>query len=408
MTGPEMDKDRELEALLRSSASSLPPPPELWEKVRRRARRRRQGKALLAVSAAVIVIAGAVPAVIAVRHSSSGNQQLDLAQSPKIAAPLNAPNNRASSPAPVSPGTLRHLQPETISFVSQTEGWVSGETRVSGGTVVGGFGQTANGGRTWNAERATPPPTGLVRFANSEVGFSYGTDYQMTRDGGRTWQSLPSPGYIADLETFNGRVWALALSCQECRSPRLFTATIDSPVLHRVRTVSAISPNDATLILNGNSVFVTGGEDLWRSRNGLTWRKGINPCGTAPQAFSAWTPNDLAAECTPVRGVGSIFESNDGGLRWTNISNLPKVKASATTLSAGTFNHLIITTGTGAPWVTFDDGQHWRRADTGTGPVTFAAYISPTHIVGIRAGSTPAFITSYDSGRHWTATPFAG
>ena len=116
---------------------------------------------------------------------------------------------------------------------------------------------------------------------------------------------------------------------------------------------------------------------------------------------------DLAAECTPVRGVGSIFESNDGGLRWTNIANLPNVTASIATLSAGTFDHLIITTGTGAPWVTFDDGQHWRRADTGTAPVVFAAYISETHIVGLQGGSTPSFIRSYDSGRTWSASPFA-
>jgi photosystem II stability/assembly factor-like uncharacterized protein len=405
MTGP--DRDRELEALLRSAAaSSLAPPEEMWDSVRRRARRRRQGKALMAVSAAAVVVAGAVPAVIAVRDTSGGNQQLQLSQSPgEHFAPLSGP--RASSGPKISPATLKHLQPETISFVSQTDGWVSGETKVAGGTVDGGFGRTANGGKTWSAEQATPPPTGLVRFATDQIGFSFGAQYQMTHDGGRTWQTLPSPGYIPDLETFNGRVWALVQSCQECRAPRLFTATINSPTLHRVRTVAPISANNSAIILNGSSVFVTGGEDLWRSRNGLTWRKGINPCGTAPQAFSAYGPLDLAAECTPARGVGSIFESNDGGLRWTDIANLPNVTASATTLSAGTFDHLIITTGTGPPWVTFDDGQHWRRADTGTAPVVFAAYISPTHIVGIRGGDQPAFVTSYDSGHTWSATPFA-
>jgi photosystem II stability/assembly factor-like uncharacterized protein len=174
-----------------------------------------------------------------------------------------------------------------------------------------------------------------------------------------------------------------------------------------VRAVAPIAPFDSALALSGGSVFVTGGEDLWVSRDGKTWRSGINPCGAGPQSFSAWSPTDLAAECTPVRGVGSLFESNDGGLHWTNIANLPKVTAAVATLSAGTWNHLIVTTGVGAPYVTFDDGQHWRHAATGPGPVTFAAYISTTHIVGIRGGRQPAFLSSEDAGRHWTATPFA-
>jgi hypothetical protein len=39
--------------------------------------------------------------------------------------------------------------------------------------------------------------------------------------------------------------------------------------------------------------------------------------------------------------------------------------------------------------------------------VVFAAYISKTHIVGLQGGSTPSFVTSYDSGRTWSTSPFA-
>lgn len=404
MTGP--DRDRDLDELLRTKSDRLTPPADQWQRISRRARRRRQLKALLAVSAAVIVVAGAVPAVIAVRHDSSGDQKLQLAHG-SSRAPITSPSPHASTPQTVSPTTLKHLAPETVSFVSQTEGWVSGETKVDGGTINGGLGRTADGGRSWYAESASPAPDGLVRFANADVGFSFGEQYQVTRDGGKTWQSLPTPGYLDDLEVMNDRIWALAQSCRQCRSPRLFSATVDSPVLHRVRTVAPIAPVDSALTLAGNSVVVTGGEDLWVSRNGLTWRKGINPCGSGPQSFAAWSPTDLAAECTPVRGLGSIFESNDGGLRWSNIANLPKVTAAVATLSAGTWNHLIITTGVGAPYITFDGGNHWRKAATGAGVVRFAAYISPTHIVGIRGGARPAFVSSDDAGQHWTATAFA-
>jgi photosystem II stability/assembly factor-like uncharacterized protein len=400
------DTERDLEALLRSHTERLSPPEELWASVQRRARRRRQGKALLAVAAAVVVIAGAIPAVIAVRHNSS-NSSLQFANRPSQSPPVAAPRIRSTA-VPRSPATLKRLIPQSVSFVSQTEGWVSGDTQVGSGTVTGGLGRTTDAGGHWAAQAASPPPTGTVRFANSDVGFSFGSSYQLTRDGGQSWTTLPTPGNILDLETMNGAVWALVQSCTECRAPRLFTATLDSPTLHRVSDVSPIAPYDAAITLVGGSVVVTGGEDLWSSGDGQSWRKGINPCGSGPQGFSAWSQTDLAAECTPVRGVGSLFESNDGGLQWTNIANLPNVTASGATLSAGTWNHLIITTGVGAPYVTFDDGTHWKRATTGDAPVTFAAYISPTHIVGIRGGPDPAYMSSYDSGRTWTATPFAG
>jgi photosystem II stability/assembly factor-like uncharacterized protein len=398
------DYEDEIEALLRGGAERLVPPPDLWDSVRRRARRRKQTKGALAVAAAVVVIAGAVPAVIAVRGSDNGgNQPIQVANKPShSAAPLqHTPHTPAA--ILVAPHNLDHLAPQSLSFVTQTRGWVSGETKVDGGTVNGALGQTSDAGQSWSAEPAKPAPAGLVRFATPTVGFSFGTQYQITTDGGLTWQDLPTPGYMPDLETMRGQVWALAQSCQQCQAPRLFSASLESPMLHRVRTVAPISPVDSALTLNGNSVFVTGGEDLWVSRDGLTWRKGVNPCGSGPQAFSAWGPGDLAAECTPVRGVGSLVDSNDGGLHWSNIANVPKVSA-----SAGTFEDLVITTGDGAPYVTFDHGQHWKRAATGKGPVTFAAYISRTRIVGIRAGADPAFVSSNDNGRTWTVQHFAG
>jgi hypothetical protein len=42
--------------------------------------------------------------------------------------------------------------------------------------------------------------------------------------------------------------------------------------------------------------------------------------------------------------------------------------------------------------------------------VTFAAYIDDAHIVGLRGGSTPAYIDSTDAGRagSWTVSPFVG
>ena len=93
------------------------------------------------------------------------------------------------------------------------------------------------------------------------------------------------------------------------------------------------------------------------------------------------------------------------------------VTARVGSLSAGTRNNFLITTGTGPAYVTTNAGlpttvggpSSWKLADADTGPVTFAAYIDDGHIVGLRGGPTPAFISSDNAGRSgsWQIRPFA-
>ena len=79
-----------------------------------------------------------------------------------------------------------------------------------------------------------------------------------------------------------------------------------------------ISSDDAAITLHGHAIYVTGGDDMWASLNdGYSWRHPDNPCGSGSQSFAAWSERGLAAECTPLRGVGSIFESIDAGGHWT-------------------------------------------------------------------------------------------
>jgi photosystem II stability/assembly factor-like uncharacterized protein len=297
-----------------------------------------------------------------------------------------------------------------VSFDAPGDGWVSGALNVDGGQIDGGLGQTTDGGQTWTPVLSQPAPVGLVRMARDGIGFSFGTGYQVTRDGGQTWRSLPSPGYIEDIETREGSVWALVKSCVSCAGPRLFTATLADPTLHEVTDVPPVGAFDSAVMVAGNSIFVTGGKSLWRSLDlGKTWRRGVNPCAGQPQSFATWSSIGLAAECTPVRGVGSLLESTDGGLQWDNVANIPAgVRAGPATLSAGTHNNLLVTTGNSTPWVTTTAGHDWHRAAWNIGPVTYAAYIGDNSIVGLRGGPYPAFVSSQDAGGTWAAWPFAG
>lgn len=395
------DDDFDLGPLLHGRSDQLAAPEGTWESIVRRGRRRRRAKALLAVTAGVAIVAGATPAILAINHSTD-NQHLQVATGRHSAAATNPLQQQATVVHP----SLARLIPTSISFVSATQGWVSGELQVLGGTVAGGLGRTDDAGTTWSIEAAAPAPEGAVRFADSTQGFSFGTTYQMTRDGGKSWQTLPSPGYIADLETVHGVVWALVRSCVRCEGLRLFQATLTSPDLVRVAAVKPIGNYDAALTLHDHAIFATGGDTMWATTNdGYSWRHEHNPCGGGSQSFAAWSGTGIAAECTPVRGVGSLFESLDAGRHWTDIANVPRVRASAGTLSAGSPDDLIVTNGVGAPYVSHRAGNHWIRASV-DGPVIFAAFISNLHIVGITGGAHPAFVASENRGHTWFETPF--
>jgi photosystem II stability/assembly factor-like uncharacterized protein len=397
--GPDFDR------LLRGKGEVLAPPAGTWASIARRARRRRREKGLLAGLAGVVLVAGATPAVLAVRGASD-DQRLQVAQSP--------PHSDATAPLggeetdPIVRPSLQRLVPSSLSFVSSSQGWVTGALRVRGGTVAGGLARTTDAGTTWSIEAATPPPQGAVRFADEMQGLSFGEQYQVTYDGGVVWRTLPAPGYIADLETANGVIWALVRSCVRCEKLRLFQATLTSPTLVRVAAVRPIANVDPAITLRGHAVYVTGGEDMWASVNdGFSWSHPDNPCRGGNQAFAAWSETGIAAQCTPPRGVGSLFQSMDAGTHWTNIANVPDVRAGVGTLAAASPDELLITTGAGAPFVSHHHGNRWTRADVG-GPVTYAAYVSRSRIVGITGGRVPAFVSSDDNGRTWVRTPFRG
>lgn len=412
----------DLEALLRGDRDPLAAPPELWDSIRGRARRRKVMKAALAGAAVAVVLAGAVPAVIAVRDNSAGNGSTNVATSPDQEQP-----DLPTATSVARPTSLSALTPQTVSFVTQNRGWVSGALNVEGGQVTGGLGMTTDGGATWAPLQSEPK--GLVRMATGEddttvpsEGFSFGSSYQVTYDGGQTWQTLPSPGYIKDLEVLDEHVWALVKSCVSCSGLSLWTGTEEQPTLTPVEQVPQLDGVDPALTLAYHSIYVTAGKSLWFSADtGSTWQEGVNPCDGEHQAFATWGPtNGLFAACSPSLGTGSLFLSHHDGATarsWTNIANLPQgVSMSAAALSAGTHNNLLITTGTGPAWITTTAGTtgisgtspRWSRADPDTGPVTFAAYIDNAHIVGLRGGNDPAFISSTDAGRTWTISPFGG
>lgn len=428
----------ELEALLREPVEPLTPAPGTWEQIDRRAARRKWAKASLGVAAAVVVVAGAVPAVIAVRHTSD-NQTLAIGQSsphPQQTG-INSPAPASHSPVPTSAPHFAGLTgffPESVSFVSQSEGFLWGSEGMSHRGVVA---RTIDGGRTW-ARRPSPAVNdsfvgrhgdSQIRFASGEVGFVYGSRTFITRDGGRSWQRFATPGYIADLEAVNGRIWALVRPCETCAPVQLYSATAADPMLHRVGQVPVMHGTSgapevasaASIAVSGDHVdVIVGSAAFWSTTNGRVWKRRADPCPTQVDSgpvrsalVSSTTSAGVVVACGyNVNGNNEtkrLYESGDSGAHWKAVPGVPSDTGYLQTLSAGGGSDIIIGTSRGGAQVSHDGGRSWA-ADMPNGVrLSFVGFIDPSHIVAVadRADSAiGAFATSHDGGGSWSLTSF--
>ncbi len=429
----------DIDALLRQATERLAPPDGSWELISRRARRRKWAKASVAVTAGVIVLAGAVPAVIAVRHNG-GEQSVAIGKSPTpptqqrhhhaSTQPVPTVSTPSTSPSATAPTSLAGFVPDSLTFVSKTDGYLWGTLPGSHAGVVA---HTEDGGQTWTGMQAPPvmdsaSADGIagddqIRFGNGEVGFVYGAVYYVTTDGGQSWHQYAAPGYIDDLETVHQQVWALVRPSQLSRTVELYSATTADPTLRRVTSVTLApsTPGADSIAINGGlgtevSVSVIAGKSsFWFSPNGATWKRRTDPCPVDPQSavLSTLDLHTVLAACG--WGVGGssehkqTFVSTNSGQSWTATGPARSTLGTLQTFAAGTSNDLIVGTTRGAQ-LTTDGGTNWLPAKANGITLGFVGFISLHHIVAIsdRADlTTGAFATSTDSGQHWQVYKFS-
>lgn len=399
--------DRDVDALLRTAVDPLPPPPGSWDAVRRRARRRRWVKAGLSAAAVVIVAAGAVPAVLAVR-AHQDDQQVGIASGP----------GRGTDPSShVLPNRLAGLAPTSVSFVSQTHGFLLGASDDASAQLA----VTTDGGKTW-MPAGTPPVDAYeagMRFADPNVGFVYGKRYYVTFDGGRSWTREHTPGRIVDLETMAGRVWALVNPRVGGDTVALYGASLADPTLHRVRAVAAAShwvAGGGAIAVFGTSVDVmVGSQRFWSTSDGYRWQQAASPCpaGSDSARVAAWSDRGVVVACGEPTSPGSqskqVFESTDSGRTWAPTQSRPAAGGQLTTLGAGTAADVIAATTDAGAQLTNDGGAAWQTPATDGIPLGFVGFIDAAHIVALPPPGdtdTGAFLTSDDAGRTWTVTRF--
>jgi photosystem II stability/assembly factor-like uncharacterized protein len=430
------EHDRDLSELLRQPIERLSPPDGTWEAIDRRARRRKAVRAGLGVAAAVILIAGAVPAVIAVRHDSD-NQTLSvghLSDNP-LRDKTGSTTQPSQSPAPASP-ELAGFFPESLSFVSSDEGYLWGSVGTSRRGVVA---KTTDGGQHW-AELPSPKVknswvankgAAQIRFANADVGFVYGSRNFITTDAGQHWRTYKTPGYIADLEAMHQRIWALVRHRPDSHAVRLYTATAAHPRLRRVGRVGVMHGNGgapevagaASIALSGNRVdVIVGRSSFYSSPNGRAWKQRTNPCharvdsGTVQSTLvSSSSATGVVVACgynvDQSAETKRVFESANSGARWVPVPTDPHPAGTLQTLTAGSPSDILIGTSRGGTQVTHDNGRIWSTIRPNGVELSFVGFIATNHIVAVadRADSeTGSFATSYDAGSKWTITSFPG
>jgi hypothetical protein len=462
------DPHDDLDTWLNAQVEPLHPPPGTFEQIRKQARRRKARRALVsAVSAgaAAVVIVLAVVAlprvagsVLHLKSHSAGNSS--AAERPVTPTSARPSSHTATSTTPTPDGTASHPVPAgpppvpvnfaatSVTFVSQSTGWVIGQAGIPGRcstqycTSVAG---TSDGGKTWHgvpAPRIGPPDgsagVSQIRFLEGVNGWAFGPALWATHDSGQNWAPVQLGGRrVLSLETVGTEAFAVLARCTGtgaefaagCTRFWLYSAPARSDHWTQVpgtgsASVPAGSASAATIVL-------TGARGYWYTPNGMllsgpvTHGANWSPAGTsalpctpgAPQPdgrpsegqLAASAPGDLALGCPgSVQADGSqqevIYTSSDGGQQWQQKSTVP-ISGTATSLAAvGGVMALATTHGID---VSSDGGGTWRTAHRG--PADGFSYVGLTSSAqGVAVPADPsehAVWFSYNGARTWTRSP---
>ena len=330
-----MPADNELDPLdrwLNQQVRPLPPPPGTFELITRRARRRKLRRAAVSVASVAAVaaaVAVAVPVGLTLHLTPTPSTGASLAaggssgtsgspstlgtgtrEPTSAASGGTASASGSSTPGVTTPGYLPpNFQPYSVTWDSLSTGWIMGPAGTPGrcgahqdSAICTSIARTSDGGVTWHGLPAPPVggPEGLtgvtgLRFLNGSYGWAFGPELWATVDGGEHWHAVDTGNAsVTDLETVNGRAYALFGQCStasgdkiaECSSYTLETATAGSDTWTPVAGVPAGLSAGST-----PGVTATGSAVIELAR----------PASSRPPA----TSRHRTARCTPARSTGA-------------------------------------------------------------------------------------------------------
>jgi len=375
------------------------------------------------------------------------------------AASSSPGTSTTSSPTLPTP-TKSYVAPSlTRGFVVVDMTWVSDEI----GWVLGGRGcaaascarllRTDDGGLHWRRLGAPPafvlakgqyaskgcPPSDCVshiRFANTRVGYAFGSTLFITTDGGRSWQKQPTPPYVDSLEISHGVVYRVAYSNSGCPGPcgeHVDSAPTGSTSWHRILTPMLYG--NGSVVVEGSRIYLAqfgntaggaGSAHALFSRSldgGRTWTTFDDPCGSDARGendaldFAAAPVARIVVRCE-ARFTSSQAEflvlSSDAGTTFGSRHVLPLEEYGALQISAGSSHAFLVlfSRGDSVGVLMSDDARTWEPTLTVKSPPErergggFLGFQDPRTA---RVAFGDAYIwTTRDAGRTWRqSSPFA-
>lgn len=316
--------------------------------------------------------------------------------------------------------------PDSVSFVSASEGWVLGTAHCAHAPCTAVV-RTTDGGHSWAAIPA--PKFGLasssgsagldrIRFANARDGFASGSQLWVTHNGGARWARVRQvPGYIVDLEASAGSVYAASSKSGRIAIYRSPAAAND---WHRVVGLRAVSGSGGLgiITLYGKAAWIILGDRVYASQTGRSWvRESVRcPRNWGIASIAAVSSHDVTLLCAGEPAAGStqkrLYASSDGGTRFSSVGSVPS-GGDGGVLAEPTTRHLFVATASGATWldVSSDGGSHWGSElelhDGGKGWNDFGF---TTAEQGAAIEGTPAFgshmYLTWNAGASWHRVRF--
>ena len=466
-----MDEPRDdIDTWLEERVTPLLPRPGTFEQVRKRARRRKLGQATMAVVGAAVVVAGAiaVPRLVLPRHvggaplaqassTTPAQQSSPSPAKPSSSATAGSVDGSARPTAlPTSDLVPPNFAASSVTFVSQTTGWVIGQAGTPGHcgppdpNICTSLAGTNDSGQTWHGIPApvTGPPDGgtgvsQVRSLNGADGWAFGPQLFATHDSGQTWHRIPTHEMrVTGLETVNRVAFAIWARCTGtgadfaagCTSFSLYSSPASQDDWTPVAGVTGLgasggTPASAQLVLTGSRGYLLapGGQLFsgpvisradWHPVTSARGTPVTLPCapgaaeidGHPLRAMLASTGPGLALLCA---GQGSgdrqakiLYYSADGGRTWHSAGPAPQ-RGIAMSLSGSPVGPVMVATSDGIDVSTSVPGNgtvNWRTA-RGARPPGGYSYVGMTTpqqgvAVPVRLGLDAIWFT-YDGGTRW-------
>ena len=352
---------------------------------------------------------------------------------PALAAPV-AGAGPATANRPSGPGAGAGFHPQSVTFVSAAEGWVLGSTPCATTACPLSLVRTRDGGRTWTPLTSPGDGVSTVRFADAANGWAFGPGLRTTHDGGVTWSDTSLPGVapgaqVSSLEASSGSVHAAVVDVSGAGPEvRVETSSVgtDTWRLSAVRVPAGAGPvPHAQLVLHGERGWlmvvnrtVAGGARL----AGGTWQMWSPPCRDAvgPGILAAATSTDLVAACDAgawggTRRAEDALVSRDGGDTFVlGPGAIPLTAANfIATRSPG---HAVVSgpgvDGAAVLTATEDGGATWTTVfrQAGGGSWLDLGFTTATQGVAIEsvASGSAIMLLTHDGGRSWQPVTFAG